>query len=556
MPLKEQGPSHVPDILDLIASHATRRPDHVAITHLRAGRAPEEVTWAQLLCASQAARQALTRAVPHGDMVPSFTAKSADCVAMLSGAVAAGKTFASISPKSRLPQLQHAIEACSAMAALVDANGLRLVRDGLAASECLRRTTWLLIDPLQVTTPSGVAASEAIHKDGLLQELDMRAASIASCEAPASNPLHPDRPAVCLFTSGSTGTPKGVLVAWSDLYRRAVAECGLFGLTHDDCLLSLLPFSFDVGLNQLMTSLVSGARLVILDSWMPRDILNAVAAHGVTGISGVPSIWRSLLKGQQPLDRHGDHASLRYLTVSGGDMGVEQLRRLSTWAEGVSVFKTYGQTESFRSTALRPEHLGERTGSVGLPFGSARVYIVRADGTPAEPGEQGEVVHTGLGVMLGYLNSQAPDEKRRPNPFFGLGDDSPFAIFTGDQGCLDDQGFLYLAGRQDDMVKVAGHRIHLGELAAEMGRIPGVLAAEAFALPVADADPVLAVFVQADGREAALTRQQLSAEAARRLPTYMQPRWIQMCTSFPLTASGKPDRQAMRAEALQGLHPG
>lgn len=556
MPLNEQAPSNVPDILDLIASHATRRPDCVAITHLRAGRAPEEVTWSQLLRSSRAARHALTRAFPCGNIVPSYTAKSADCVALLAGAVAAGKTFASISPKSRLPQLMHALTECSATSALVDTSGLRLVRDSLATSERLRQITWLLIDPLQVNTPSVSAAADAIRKDGSLQELDTRADCIPSRETQAINPLDPDRPAVCLFTSGSTGTPKGVLVAWSDLYRRAVAECALFDLTHDDCLLSLLPFSFDVGLNQLMTSLVSGARLVILDSWMPRDILNAVASQGVTGISGVPSIWRSLLKSQQPLDRHGAHARLRYLTVSGGDMDAEHLRRLSVHAAGVSVFKTYGQSESFRSTALHPEHLGERTGSVGQPFGSARVYIVRPDGTPAEPGEQGEVVHTGLGVMLGYLNSPGMDQKRRPNPFLGPDDDSPFAIFTGDQGYLDEQGFLFLAGRQDDMVKVAGHRIHLGELAAEMGRIPGVLAAEAIALPVEDADPVLAVFVQIDGQEAAPTPQQLSSEAARRLPTYMQPRWIQMCTSFPLTASGKPDRLAMREEVRQRLHPG
>lgn len=552
MQQKEQPPSLVPDILDLIARHASQRPDQIAITHLKAGGASEELTWSQLLRASQVACQVLTRVIPHGSVVPSYTAKSGDTVAMLIGGVAAGKTFAKISPKFRLPQLLHALEVCSADAALVDVSGLRQVREGLTVSERMRNTTWLLTDPSQLRTPSVCAAADAVRQGGSLQELNMLRDGTGIPDPLARHPLDPDRPAVCLFTSGSSGAPKGVLVAWSDLYRRAWAECQLFDLTPDDRLLSLLPFSFDVGLNQLMSSLVSGARLVILDSWMPRDILNAVAAQGVTGVSGVPSIWRSLLNLRLPLEKH----SLRFLTVSGGDMAVKQLRELATLAEGVSVYKTYGQTESFRSTVLRPQHLQERTRSVGQAFGSARVYIVRPDGTPAQTGEQGEVVHTGLGVMLGYLNQPETNEKRRPNPFFGPDDDSPFAIFTGDHGHLDEQGFLFLAGRQDDMVKVAGHRIHLAELASELGRIPGVLAVEAFALPVADADPVLAAFVQPDSQAAELTQEKLSIEASRRLPTYMQPRWIQICSAFPLTASGKPDRQAMQAEAMQWLHPG
>jgi acyl-CoA synthetase (AMP-forming)/AMP-acid ligase II len=317
----------------------------------------------------------------------------------------------------------------------------------------------------------------------------------------------------------------------------------------------LLPFSFDVGLNQLMSALVSGARLVILDSWLPTDILNAIATQEITGISGVPSIWLSLLKARKPIDREGPHAALRYLTISGGDMEVEQLQRFAASAPGVAIYKTYGQTESFRSTALLPAELAARPTSVGKPFATAKVYIVRPDGTRAGTGERGEVVHTGLGVMLGYLNGSSVDAKRRCNPFLGPDDASPFAIFTGDQGHLDEQGFLFLAGRQDDMVKVAGNRVHLAELSAEMARVPGVFAAEAVSVPVDGADPLLAVFVLPEHADAGLTTQVLGAEAARRLPTYMLPRLIELRASFPLTASGKPDRQALRAEAARLLQP-
>lgn len=554
MSQRERSPLRTPGILELIASHATNRPDRVAITHIKPGRAPHQVTWPQLLRSAEVACDAMRRTIPDNAIVPSYISKSVDAVVTLVAAVASGHVYAGISPKFRLRQLIHVLDACAADHAFVDSSCLGPVRDGVHTTDRMRETTWHLLDPQHVTGPSARAAVEAIRTHGQLRDFAIPASATDRPEGVPNTASNPQRPAICLFTSGSTGAPKGVLVSWSDLLQRAQAECDLFGISAEDRLLSLLPFSFDVGLNQLMSALVSGAELVIQDSWMPSDILKTIAEARITGISGVPSIWLSLLKGQRAIDNQNDHASLRYLTISGGDMETEQLRRFAALVPGVSVFKTYGQTESFRSTALRGEELLERPRSVGRPFGTAKVYIVRADGSQALPDEQGEVVHTGLGVMLGYLNEHGTQGKRRPNPFFGDHDDSAYAIFTGDHGHLDDQGYLYLAGRQDDMVKVAGHRLHLSELAAEMARIPGVLTAEALALSVGQTDPVLAVFVQPDLHGGATTAEELRAEARRRLPTYMWPSLILLKSSFPLTATGKPDRKAMQAEALDALN--
>lgn len=543
----------VPDVVDLIAAHAQRRPEAVAIRQLRAGRTPEEITWAGLLHRATQARSALLREAPSDRFLRAYVGKSIAQVVMLIGAIASGRTYSGISPKFRLPQLLHVLDACGAGTVLVDSGSLLVLGGGLGReTERLRRSVWWWLDPPS-TSAMTRAAAEAARSALQLLELPELLGSQSTMQDPPPLALDTDREAVCLFTSGSTGNPKGVLVSWSDLCRRAQAECDLFGLSDRDRLLSLLPFSFDVGLNQLMSCLVSGAELTILDSWMPADILNAIAAHSITGVSGVPSIWLGLLKGGKVMERTGPHASLRYLTVSGGDLQPEQFRQLAEAAAGVEIFKTYGQTESFRSTALLPNELRQRPSSVGRPFGSARVYIVRPDGTRADIGETGEVVHTGLGVMLGYLNPAGHERKRQPNPFFGPDDPSPYAIFTGDHGHLDEQGYLFLAGRQDDMVKVAGNRIHLAELSAEIAKIPGVFAAEAVSVAVAGSDPLLAVFVIPSDVGAELTPQRLSIEAARRVPSYMVPRLFQICSEYPLTASGKPDRQSLREEAARLL---
>src|SRR5581483_5573714 len=297
-------------------------------------------------------------------------------------------------------------------------------------------------------------------------------------EAPTPPGSDPRRVGCCLFTSGSTGSPKGVLIGAEDLRARADAEVLWYGLSAADGLLSILPFSFDVGLNQLLSAVSIGCELVILDSWFPKDILKAAEVRQVTGISSVPSIWLDFLNHGLKFDKAGPHASLRYLTVSGGDMSHKHLDDLPSIAEGVGIFKTYGQTEAFRATSLKPHEYAAKRYSVGRPFHGVQVYIIGADGSRTKPNEPGEVVHTGLGVMLGYLDGNDPEHKLRPNPYAGPDDPAPLAIFTGDQGRLDEDGYLFLEGRRDDMVKIQGNRIYPNEVRDQLLAVPGVGLAE------------------------------------------------------------------------------
>src|SRR5207244_10114403 len=108
-----------------------------------------------------------------------------------------------------------------------------------------------------------------------------------------------------------------------------------------------------------------------------------------------------------------------YITVSGGDMPAAQLAKLPHMAPNVGIIKTYGQTEAFRATYLRPDEFADRPRSVGRPFPGTRVYVVRADNSVCHSNEEGEIVHTGLGLMLGYLDGQDSQAKLRSNPFRG-----------------------------------------------------------------------------------------------------------------------------------------
>jgi acyl-CoA synthetase (AMP-forming)/AMP-acid ligase II len=342
--------------------------------------------------------------------------------------------------------------------------------------------------------------------------------------APPAPGDDPNRVGCCLFTSGSTGSPKGVLIGADDLRARADAEVHWYSLSEADVLLSILPFSFDVGLNQLLCAMSVGCELVILDSWFPRDILKAAEVRRVTGISSVPSIWLDFLNHGLKFDKRGAHASLRYLTVSGGDMSRPHLDQLPGIAEGVGLFKTYGQTEAFRATALRPHEYAARRYSVGQPFHGVRVYVVGEGGDRAQPNETGEVVHTGLGVMLGYLDGNDPENKLRANPFAGPDDGSALAVFTGDQGYLDEEGYLFLSGRRDDMVKIQGNRIYPNEVRDQLLAVPGVGLAEVVAVKTLEQTRLAAFVVPAPG--ATLNGPAVQRQLAGRAPSYMVPELV------------------------------
>jgi acyl-coenzyme A synthetase/AMP-(fatty) acid ligase len=383
------------------------------------------------------------------------------------------------------------------------------------------------------------AAAAVLREKGVvLRELeDDEPLSAGSLPATAGDP---DRAGCCLFTSGSTGTPKGVLVSAGDLEARAMAEARLFGLGPGEVLLSILPFSFDVGLNQLLSALTVGCTLVLLDSWLPADILKAVATTRVTGISAVPSIWQDMLHAGMRFDTDGAHRSLRYITISGGDLLPQQLERVAHLAPGCSVFKTYGQTETFRSTALRPEEFTVKRESVGRALENVRVYVLRDDGTPCSPHEVGEVVHTGLGTMTGYLDGEDPQRKLRPNPFFGEGDRRRFAVFTGDLGFLDEDGHLYLKGRRDAMLKVEGNRVYPQEIAKHIVGLEAVQEAEVVGIRDDGGRTMLVGFVVL-ARGVSTSARELRRALIDRLPSYMVPSHVVALEAIPRTASGKPD---------------
>jgi acyl-CoA synthetase (AMP-forming)/AMP-acid ligase II len=533
-------------LFETVQEHAARHPRSPALIR-RTSRGVEVTCYADL--AEEASRFAATleASTPRDAIIPLYLSKSPTCVAAMVGALGAGRVFAYLNKRLRVPQLEAVVSQAGAKTVLIDGPGVMVLGNGSDAAPSLRETEWWIVRDHNYLPPHGRTAETLREKGWSLRDLAHSIQDSAVTPALADA----ERVGCCLFTSGSTGTPKGVLISARDLIERAQAEVRLYRLDRTDVLLSVLPFSFDVGLNQLLSALTVGCSLVLLDSWLPADILKAAAECRVTGISGVPSLWQDMMRASLHFDTAFEHSTLRFITVSGGDLLPHQLEQLPSLATGCGIFKTYGQTETFRSTALRPEEYASRNQSIGRPFEGARVYVV-SEGRRCAPGEVGEIVHTGLGTMIGYLDGEDPQDKLRPNPFLGEHDGAPVAVFTGDLGFVDGEGYLFLKGRRDAMLKVEGNRVYPQEVSAHIARLASV--SEAHVVGVVDEGKrlrLVAFLVLSAG--AALDAQQLRRELLLRLPSYMVPNEIVFLNDVPRTASGKPDMPALKAQAERHL---
>jgi acyl-CoA synthetase (AMP-forming)/AMP-acid ligase II len=541
--------TRLPTLFEQVQQHARERPSHIAVWSRLSGGQYQAMSYGELAKAARRFARAFADSLGEACFIPLCLARSANCIAAMLGAIGAGKAFICLNPKIRLHQVADILVATRAALVLVDAAGLMTLRGELTEAPAIAQVRWWLLHGPEFGVMHGKIAAQL----GEVAVVERWEADVAgpNLSAPPMLPDDPQRVGCCLFTSGSTGKPKGVLIGERDLTARAWAEAQWYQLQRTDALLNLLPFSFDVGLNQVASAMCAGCSLVLLHSWLPADILDAIAERQVTGISAVPSIWSDMLKANLRIDTRKQHASLRYITISGGDLSREKLDRLAGLLDGVGIIKTYGQSETFRSTALLPPEFSRKPQSVGRAFADARVYVVRAGGTLAEPCEVGEIVHTGLGVMLGYLDGDDPQYKLRPNPFIGPDNEAALAVFTGDQGYLDEDGYLYVVGRRDEMLKVAGNRLYPREISDQLAAIDGVAEAEVVGVKLDDDETHLVAFVvQGPGRTLQLLA--IRRELALRVPSFMLPAHIVILPAMPRTANGKPDRRALatRAAAL------
>ncbi|HLO95115.1 MAG TPA: AMP-binding protein, partial [Burkholderiaceae bacterium] len=341
------------------------------------------------------------RGVSRGERVAVYLDKRQEFVITCFGAGAVGAVFVPVNPVLKAEQVAHILRDCDVR--LLVTAGARLQSLAEVLPDCPALREVLLVDAL----PEGLGLPPALR---LHAWSELQAAAALDGPAPV---LEGDMAAI-LYTSGSTGRPKGVVLSHRNLVLGAQSVAQYLGNHAGDVLLAALPLSFDAGFSQLSTGFLVGAKVVLLNYLMPRDVLKALDREGITGLTAVPPLYIQLTQLAWP---EGAGRSLRYFANTGGRMPRETLDRLRERLPQAAPYLMYGLTEAFRSTYLPPSEVDRRPDSIGKAIPNAEILVLREDGSLCDAEEPGELVHRGPLVGLGYWNdAEKTAERYKPLP--------------------------------------------------------------------------------------------------------------------------------------------
>lgn len=542
MPAMTRADEHLPEDLpvllqDLLARVAGRWPQHRALTH-----GDQHLSYAEWQAqVTQVAGALVGWGVRPGDRVLVWLDKGLAAVVASFAVVAAGAVLVPANPLLKPAQVQHMLADTEATLLITQSARARSLHEaGVGPLTCL------LTDAPPSTAPAFSAAPTTRPLEGWA--CHDWTETLAPAKRPAVLPrgLETDTAAI-FYTSGSTGQPKGVVLSHRNLVLGAQSVAGYLGNGPDDTLLALLPLSFDAGFSQLTTACWSGARVVLLNYLLPRDVLLVLERERVTGLTAVPPLYQQLVAQDWP---EGAGRHLRYWANTGGRLPRATFERLRQRLPQARPYLMYGLTEAFRATYLPPEEADRRPDSIGRAIPQAEVWVLRPDGTPCDPDEPGELVQRGPLVAQGYWRRPAETAARfRPFPAdllpgrTGLADPER-AVYSGDTVRRDADGFLYFVGRRDAMIKTSGYRVSPTEVEEVLNACPGVDEAVVYGVP----DEALgqAIHAAVATRDPALAQVQAHCQAHCRahLPAYMWPRqWHVQTERLPRTPNGKIDRQ-------------
>lgn len=345
-------------------------------------------------------------------------------------------------------------------------------------------------------------------------------------------------PALILYTSGTTKMPKGVTLTHKNLTANTEAIIVYLGLTEKDSLVAVVDFSYSYGNSLLLTHTKAGGKIIIENrSAYPIKVIEQLEASRASGFSTVGSYLSILLK-QGALRPH--HLQrLRYITFAGESTSSADLIKLKEMAEHLKIFTMYGQTEATaRLSYLEPDLLFEKTGSVGKGVQGVVLRVVTEDGTEVQPGEIGEIVASGDSIMKGYWNNEAATKEVIKNGW----------LHTGDLAVTDEDGYIYVKGRKDDIIKHLGHRISPVEIEAVINCCEGVLESAVVGAVDQGRTQIIAFVVTENN---ALSVDALDAHLKKLLPGFKRPHQYAFIDKLPRTSNGKIKRSDLKNRSIQ-----
>ena len=341
--------------------------------------------------------------------------------------------------------------------------------------------------------------------------------------------------AMMQFTSGSTGPARGALLTHGNLLPHAAGIIERTALTAADRLLHVMPLHHTNGVNnQLIAPLLVGATVVLAERFRAEDVEDQIAAHGVTYLTGVPTMYSRMLPHLRDQARL---RSLRFLRCGSAPVTVRLHEEVEA-AVGVPLVVSYGLSEATCTSTMNPVG-ARRIGTVGTALRGQQVRIFDPEtGEEAAAGVEGEVRIAGPCLMRGYAGEES---------------ESPICdgwLRTGDLGCFDVDGYLSVTGRLKDVIVRGGENLSPRAIEDVLERHPGVAACCVVGAPHPDLGETPVAFVVRSGAEP-VDAAELTALVRGRLSRVHTPTAVRFLESLPVNAVGKVDRKALQARSTR-----
>jgi len=410
---------------------------------------------------------------------------------------------------------------------LLDDSGARwmFVEDGL----------WPAVEPVRKET--AVSVTYVVLDGARPDTLDYEGLVAAGSPDGVDVAVNPADPFLLQYTSGTTGFPKGATHTHETVMWNALSQLGDVALTRRDVYLCIPALCWAAGLHDFtLPALWAGATVIVHPSrgFDAAEVWRTVERHRVTISLFVPSVLRIALA--YPLEDH-DLASLRLVASGGEPVPVPAIEEFQRRLPTCDLMQGYGMSEfPALMTMLDSDYAISKRGSAGRATRITELRVVDPDGRDVPAGEHGEIVIRSPATMIGYWN--------RPDATAAVMAGGWF--HTGDRGYLDEDGFLYIAGRIKDMIISGGLNVYPAEIERVIERHPAVREVAVIGVPddrygeVGEAHVVLE-------EGAAVTEDDLEAFARAELANYKVPRrWVLRSEPLPRTASGKVQKFALR----------
>jgi len=357
---------------------------------------------------------------------------------------------------------------------------------------------------------------------------------------------------VLMYTSGTTGRPKGVMLTYGDFVAYVCGHTELADGTPRGSTLLCVPLYHIAGVTSMMTSLFAGRRLVILPQFDPIAWLDTVQRERITHAFLVPTMLKRVL--DQPEFAHYDCSSLEVLAYGAAPMPLPVIRRaVESFPATVGFINAFGQTETTATvTMLLPEdHRLEgspveverklrRLSSIGRPLPDVEVKIVDALGAEVPRGEIGEIAVRTPRMMKGYL---AEVDATAQTIIGGW-------LHTRDLGWMDEDGYVYLAGRKDDLIIRGGENISPAEIEAVLQAHPAIEEAAIIGVPDLEwGEQVMAIVVRKPG--STLSAEEVTEWCRQRLASFKKPELVHFVPELPRNPLGKVLRKDLRQQFVK-----